>query len=73
MPCAGAAEPEDAGDIPPPRSRATAEPRGADATEDDPEAEPETATRIALRAHDPHTGAEIERGELRKGYEYARG
>jgi DNA end-binding protein Ku len=31
------------------------------------------ATRIALRPHDPHTGAAIERDEVRKGYEYDRG
>lgn len=44
----------------------------------DREAEPEPldegpATRIALRAHDPQTGEEIERDQLRKGYEYERG
>src|SRR5690348_9577761 len=40
------------------------------------EEEPEyaaAATRIALRPHDPHTGEEIERDEVRKGYEYERG
>src|SRR5437762_10726047 len=31
------------------------------------------ATRIALRPHDPHTGEEIDRDEVRKGYEYERG
>lgn len=31
------------------------------------------ATRIALRPHDPHTGEEIDREEVRKGYEYERG
>ena len=31
------------------------------------------ATRIALRPHDPQTGEEIARDELRKGYEYERG
>src|ERR1051325_10111306 len=31
------------------------------------------ATPIALRPHDPHTGQEIERDEVRKGYEYERG
>ena len=44
----------------------------------DDEAEPEPlheapATRIALRPHDPQTGEEIERDQLRKGYEYERG
>jgi DNA end-binding protein Ku len=40
------------------------------------EPEPEyagPATRIALRPHDPHTGEEIDRDEIRKGYEYERG
>src|SRR2546423_2713166 len=40
------------------------------------EEEPEyaaPATRIALRPHDPHTGKEIDRDEVRKGYEYERG
>src|SRR5215213_2943432 len=31
------------------------------------------ATPIALRPHDPHTGQEIERDDVRKGYEYERG
>jgi DNA end-binding protein Ku len=31
------------------------------------------ATRIALRPHDPHTGEEVERDEVVKGYEYERG
>ena len=35
---------------------------------DEPEY-PGPATRIALRPHDPHTGAAIERDEVRKGYE----
>jgi DNA end-binding protein Ku len=42
----------------------------------DTEEEPEyaaPATRIALRPHDPHTGEEIDREEVRKGYEYERG
>jgi DNA end-binding protein Ku len=39
-------------------------------TEED---EPEVAARISLRPHDPITGVEIERHELRKGYEYERG
>src|ERR1051326_3555368 len=42
----------------------------------DAEEEPEyaaPATRIALRPHDPHTGEEIDRDEVRKGYEYERG
>jgi DNA end-binding protein Ku len=32
-----------------------------------------TATRIALRPHDPRTGEEIEKSEVVKGYEYDRG
>jgi DNA end-binding protein Ku len=32
-----------------------------------------TATRIALRPHDPRTGEEIEKSEVAKGYEYDRG
>jgi DNA end-binding protein Ku len=32
-----------------------------------------TATRIALRPHDPTTGEEIEKSEIVKGYEYDRG
>jgi DNA end-binding protein Ku len=36
-------------------------------------AEPPSPTRIALRPHDPHTGEEIEREEVAKGYEYERG
>jgi non-homologous end joining protein Ku len=31
------------------------------------------ATRITLRPHDPGTGAEIEKREVVKGYEYSRG
>jgi DNA end-binding protein Ku len=44
-----------------------------------PQPEPEEpvatgpATRIALRPHDPYSGQEIERDEVRKGYEYDRG
>jgi len=40
--------------------------------EDEPEYAA-AATRIALRPHDPHTGEEIDRDEVRKGYEYERG
>src|SRR5262252_1506806 len=32
-----------------------------------------TATRIALRPHDPRTGEEIEKSQVVKGYEYDRG
>src|SRR5207237_4028499 len=42
----------------------------------DTEEEPEyaaPATRIALRPHNPHTGEEIDREEVQKGYEYERG
>jgi DNA end-binding protein Ku len=35
--------------------------------------EPAAPARIALLPHDPHTGAEIERNEVVKGYEYERG
>lgn len=31
------------------------------------------ATRVALRPHDPHSGEQIERDEVVKGYEYERG
>jgi hypothetical protein len=32
-----------------------------------------TVTRVTLRPHDPATGEEIDKGEVVKGYEYARG
>src|SRR5580700_7219176 len=32
-----------------------------------------TATRVTLRPHDPATGEEIDKREVVKGYEYARG
>ena len=35
--------------------------------------EPPAPARIALLPHDPHTGEEIEREEVVKGYEYERG
>ena len=35
--------------------------------------EPPSPTRVALLPHDPHTGEEIEREEVAKGYEYERG
>jgi DNA end-binding protein Ku len=35
--------------------------------------EPPSPTRVALHPHDPHTGEEIEREEVVKGYEYERG
>ena len=34
--------------------------------------QPGTATRIALRPHDPRTDEEIEKSEIVKGYEYGR-
>jgi Ku70/Ku80 beta-barrel domain len=40
---------------------------------DDTAPEGMAATRVSLLPHDPHTGAEIERGEVVKGYEYERG
>jgi DNA end-binding protein Ku len=39
----------------------------------DPLAELPSPTRVALHPHDPHTGEEIERDEVVKGYEYERG
>jgi DNA end-binding protein Ku len=39
----------------------------------DAQPEPPSPTRVALRPHDPHTGEEIEREEVVKGYEYERG
>ena len=39
----------------------------------DAQLEPPSPTRVALYAHDPHTGKEIEREEVVKGYEYERG
>ena len=36
-------------------------------------AQPPSPTRVALHPHDPHTGEEIEREEVVKGYEYERG
>ena len=43
-----------------PEATATADPSG-------------TATRIALRPHDPETGREIEKSQVTKGYEFDRG
>src|SRR6516225_6794707 len=40
---------------------------------DDTRSEPPVPTRVALRPHDPHTGEEIDREEVVKGYEYERG
>ena len=49
--------------------------RGLQQPQPEPEEpiETELATRIALRPHDPYSGQEIERDEVRKGYEYERG
>jgi DNA end-binding protein Ku len=78
-PVGGDAQYDDTGDTddwsPPPRagrSRSVAE------VEDDGDFEPPQeptapATPIALRPHDPHTGEEVGREEVRKGYEYERG
>jgi DNA end-binding protein Ku len=63
---------EDEHEQPVPARRAHASEPAADAVDDEPE-ESALATRIALRPHDPHTGEEIERDEVRKGYEYDRG
>jgi DNA end-binding protein Ku len=40
---------------------------------DDAPPETMTATRVSLLPHDPHTGEEIERQEVVKGYGYERG
>jgi DNA end-binding protein Ku len=34
---------------------------------------PHSPTRVVLHPHDPHTGEEIEREDVVKGYEYERG
>ena len=39
----------------------------------DTEPEPPSPTRVALRPYDPHSGEELERDEVVKGYEYERG
>src|SRR6201993_5424253 len=44
----------------------------ADNTEPDGDQSP-AATRVTLRPHDPATGEEIDKREIVKGYEYARG
>src|SRR5215813_8637882 len=44
--------------------------RGAELMDEPEEEYAAPATRIALRPHDPHTGEEIDRDEVRKGYEY---
>ena len=51
--------------------RPTARSFSEDSSDDTPERM--AATRVSLLPHDPHTGAEIERGEVVKGYEYERG
>src|SRR5436309_11474408 len=59
-----------------PISRGRGVSQGAAELAAEAEEEPEyaaPATRIALRPHDPHTGEEIDRDEVRKGYEYERG
>ena len=59
-----------------PISRGRGGNQGAAELAGEAEEEPEyaaPATRIALRPHDPHTGEEIDRDEVRKGYEYERG
>ena len=35
--------------------------------------QPQPVTRVTIRPHDPRTGAEIDKAELVKGYEYGRG
>ena len=71
-----APEPDDEDDLP---HRPTARPKGQKEGREErvsrsPSAETKTITtpspvRIALRPHDPITGAEIEGGEVRKGFE----
>src|SRR5438874_7734613 len=61
---------------PAPISRGRGVSQGAAELAAETEEEPEyaaPAARIALRPHDPHTGEEIDRDEVRKGYEYERG
>src|SRR5436305_5185460 len=61
---------------PAPISRGRGVSQGAAELAAEAEEEPEyaaPATRIALRPHDPDTGMEIDRDEVRKGYEYERG
>src|SRR5213075_1704662 len=59
-----------------PISRGRGVSQGAADLAADTDEEPEyaaPATRIALRPHDPDTGMEIDRDEVRRGYEYERG
>src|SRR5437762_178612 len=59
-----------------PISRGRGVSQGAAELAAEAEEEPEyaaPATRIALRPHDPHTGEEIDRDQVQKGYEYERG
>lgn len=61
-------------DWPQPRSgHATNVPQIENEPEPEPGGQMAPATPIALRPHDPHTGQEIERDEVLKGYEYERG
>src|SRR5438067_6479544 len=67
---------EEADEEPTPIGRGRGVSQGAAELAGEAEEEPEyaaPATRIALRPHDPHTGEEIGRDEVRKGYEYERG
>jgi DNA end-binding protein Ku len=65
-------EAEDEEEQPPP-ARASGQRATELAREEDEPEYAAPATRIALRPHDPHTGQEIGREEVRKGYEYERG
>ena len=60
-------EQDDQPALPARRSFAEEDSRGA------AQPEPSSLARVALRPHDPHTGEEIEREEVVKGYEYERG
>ena len=76
VPQARSSEPVDAEDEEAPERISRGRGFSQRATELDSEAEAEyaaPATRIALRPHDPHTGEEIDREEVQKGYEYERG
>jgi hypothetical protein len=69
---------EEADDAPPRAERQDlpdrpAAPRFSSHDADDEVDQTQTASRIALRPHDPSTGEEIERQQVVKGYEYQRG
>jgi DNA end-binding protein Ku len=61
---------DDGGEDEPPYRPA---PRSFSEEVEDAASEMPLPTRVALHPHDPHTGEEIEREEVAKGYEYERG